>query len=102
MRVMKSGLRFNICNLETSHRLNTDVPDFTTRIEKTILPHLSYGSRFWADHLGATAYDTDILSEVRDFLDHRLLYWLEVLSLIKKVNMASGMLLSVLDWDQVR
>ncbi|KIM75554.1 hypothetical protein PILCRDRAFT_669545 [Piloderma croceum F 1598] len=100
MRVMKSGLRFNICNLETSDCRNTDIPDLTIRVEKTILPHLSYGSRFWAGHLGTTAYDTDILSEVREFFHHCLLYWLEVLSLIKKVNMASGMLLSALDWNQ--
>jgi hypothetical protein len=101
LRVMKSGLRFNIAGLETSHCQNADVPDLATRIKKTILPHLSYGCRFWADHLGATAYDTDILNEVKDFLHYRLLYWLEVLSLIKKVNMASRMLLSVLRWNQV-
>ena len=101
LRVMKSGLRFNIAGLETSHCRNVDVPDLATRIQKTIPPHLSYGCRFWADHLGATACDIDILNEVKDFLHHRLLYWLEVLSLIKKVNMASGMLLSVLRWNKV-
>ena len=100
-RVMKSELRFNICNLETSYCRNTDVPGLTAHVEMTILPHLSYASRFWSEHLGATVYDTDILSEVRDFLHHRLLYWLEILSLIKKVNMASGMLRSVLNWNQV-
>src|SRR6266550_9378058 len=102
LRVMKSGLRFNIAGLETSHCRNANVPDLAAHINKTILPHLSYGCRFWADHLGATAYDIDILNEVKDFLHHRLLYWLEVLSLIKKVNMASRMLLSVLHWNQVR
>jgi hypothetical protein len=101
MRVMKCGLQFNICNLETSHCRNTDVPDLTTRVNKTILPHLSYGCRFWAEHLAATPYDTDILSEVTDFFHHRLLYWLEVLSLIKKVNLASAVLISVLDWKHV-
>ena len=102
LRVMKSGLRFNIAGLETSHCRNADVPDLAMRIQKEIPPHLSYGCRFWADHLGVTAYDTDILNEVKDFLHYRLLYWLEVLSLIKKVNMASGMLLSVVRWNQVR
>jgi hypothetical protein len=101
MRVMKSGLRFNICNLETSHCRNADVPDLTAHIEKTILPHLSYGCRFWADHLSASSYDAKIIHELRDFFHNRLLYWLEVLSLVKKVNMASAMLLSVLDWNQV-
>jgi hypothetical protein len=101
LRVMRSGLRFNICGLETSHLRNTDVPDLTTRVENSILPHLSYGCRFWADHLRLTAYDTDILNELRNFLHHRFLYWLEVFSLIKKINAASGMLLSMLEWNQV-
>ena len=101
LRVMKSGLRFNIASLETSHCENDDVPDLTARIKKTILPDLSYGCRFWAAHLGATPFDPDILNEVKDFLHYRLLYWLEVLSLIQKVNIASGMLLSVLQWNQV-
>jgi len=101
LRVMKSGLRFNIGNLETSHCRNTDVPELHTRIKKMILPHLLYGCRFWADHLRSSAYSTDILNEVRDFFNHRFLYWLEVLSLVEKVNMASGMLYSVLDWNEV-
>ncbi|KAF8324818.1 hypothetical protein F5887DRAFT_1289993 [Amanita rubescens] len=79
LRVMKSGLRFNIAGLETSHCRNADVPDLAARIEKTIPPHLSYGCRFWADHLGATAYNTEILNGV---------------------NMASRMLLSVRQWNQ--
>src|ERR1700734_1059451 len=100
-RVMKRELRFNICSLETSHLRNTDVPDLTTRVENTILPRLSYGCRFWAGHLIATAYDATILYELQDFLHHRLLYWLEVLSLIKNINVASGMLLSLQEWNQV-
>jgi hypothetical protein len=88
MQVMKSGLLFNICSLETSHCQNSDVPDLTTHIEKTILPHLSYDYHFWAENLRASEYDTEILEELRDFFHHHLLYWLKVLSLLKKVNMA--------------
>jgi len=101
LRVMRSGLRFNICSLETSHLRNADVPHLTTRVENAILPHLSYGCRFWADHLSLITYDTEILEELRDFLHHRFLYWLEVFSFIKKINAASGMLLSMLEWNQV-
>lgn len=100
-RVMKKELRFNICGLETSHLKNTDVPDLNMRVANTILPHLSYGCRFWADHLKTTTYDSTILAEVRDFLLNRLLYWFEVLSLIKNINVASRMLLSMLEWNQV-
>ena len=73
-RVMKSGLRFNIAGLETSHCRNADVLDLAPRIQNTIPPYLSYGCRFGADHLGATAFDVGILNEVKDFLHYRLLY----------------------------
>jgi hypothetical protein len=101
LRAMKSGLRFNICGLETSHCRNTDVLDLTTRIENNILPHVSYGCSFWADHIVDTAYDIHILDELKDFFHHRFLYWLEVLSLIKGVNLAAKRLRSVMKWNEV-
>ena len=101
LRTMKFGLRFNICSLETSHLRNTDVPDLDTRVENIILPHLSYACLFWADHLRATAYDTGILNELLDFLHHRFLYWLEVLSLTNMTNVASRMLLLMSEWNEV-
>ncbi|KAN0102501.1 hypothetical protein V8E52_011886, partial [Russula decolorans] len=83
LRVIKEELRFNICQLETSHRRNKDVSDLVERAEKAISSHLSYSCRFWADHLRSTSFAFDINDEIRDFLHTRLLLWLEVLSLIK-------------------
>jgi hypothetical protein len=100
-RVMKRELRFNICSLKTSHLRNTVVPDLAERVANIILPHLSYSCRYWADHLKVTPYDTEILDELRDFLHHRLLYWLEVLSFTKYINIASSMLQVVPEWNQV-
>ena len=100
LRVMKFGLHFNICNLETSHLRNAEVADLAIRVEAAILPHLSYGCRFWADHLLTTGYDTTILDAVHNFLHDHFLYWLEVLSLIQKIDIALGMLESILEWDQ--
>jgi hypothetical protein len=39
--------------------------------------------------------------KIQDFLHTRLLFWLEVLSLIKEVNIASKVLLSIIEWTQV-
>jgi hypothetical protein len=55
LQVMMEELRFNICQLETSHQLNNEFSDLTERIKKAISSHLSYSCRFWADHLHATA-----------------------------------------------
>lgn len=100
-RVMEFGLQFNICGLENSHLQNADVSDMETRIAGAIHPHLSYACRYWADHLLATTYDIGILNELRNFLHSHFLYWLEVLSLIGNVNIASKMLMSILEWNQV-
>jgi len=100
LRVMK-GLCFNICQLETSHLRNNDVHDLVSRVERAIPTHLSYSCRFWADHLQATAFEPDILDEVKEFMHKRLLYWLEVLSLIKAVNIASQALSAIREWSRV-
>jgi hypothetical protein len=94
LQAMRTGLRFNICQLETSHILNVDVPDLASRIEKLIPTHLSYSCRFWSDHLQTAKIDVEAMESVKDFLYTGLLYWLEVLSLIKEVNIASQVLMS--------
>ena len=101
LRIMRLGLMFNICGLETSHIRNRDVPGLDTRVEKAITQHLSYACIFWADHLIVTGYDTEILNEIINFFHCQLLYWLECLSLMKRVHVASRMLHLFLDWNQV-
>ena len=101
LRIMMEELKFNICQLETSHRRNKDVSDLAERINEAISSHLSYSCRFWADHLRSTNFTFDMNVEIQDFLHTRLLLWLEVLSLIKEVNIASKALLSIIEWTQV-
>ena len=95
LQVMRTRLRFNICQLETSHIRNVDVPDLASRIEKLIPTHLSYPCRFWSDHLHTAKIDVEVVESVKDFLHTHLLHWLEVLSLIKEVNIASQVLMSI-------
>jgi len=98
LQVMQTELRFNICQLETSHVRNADVLDLTSRIKKFIPSHLSYSCRFWSDHLQTTTVDVDAVEAVKHFLHTHLLYWLEVLSLQKEVNIASQVLMSARKW----
>jgi hypothetical protein len=87
-RLMKDGLKFNICDLETSHLCNDDVQDLSSRIEKSVPPCLSYACRFGWQHLQDTHPEAssriELLKSIDDFLHVRLLYWLEVMSLIKE------------------
>ncbi|KZP04133.1 hypothetical protein FIBSPDRAFT_968406, partial [Athelia psychrophila] len=95
-RLMKSQLRFNICNLTNSHVLNKDVPDLPTRVQYFIPESLSYVCRFWMDHLGQNPTgDNDMQCLILEFFEHQFFYWLEVLSLLEQVPVAVKALIRV-------
>ncbi|THH21102.1 hypothetical protein EW146_g406 [Bondarzewia mesenterica] len=96
--VMKRGLQFNICHLESSYLFNRDVSDLVQRVRQCISVHLSYSCRFWANHLRATFFDSRLLGEIQDFLRVRFLFWLEALSLIRAVNLSWRALTCVTEW----
>ncbi|KAH7308261.1 hypothetical protein B0J17DRAFT_587680, partial [Rhizoctonia solani] len=50
LRVMQRKLRFNICNLENSHLLNSQVPNLKFRVDSYIGPVLKYACTHWIDH----------------------------------------------------
>jgi hypothetical protein len=100
-QIMKRELKFNICQLATSHILNDEIHDLDVRVKTFISPQLQYSCSFWGDHLNGTV-ETDanlqILQEgIQDFLDSKLLYWLECLSLMKRVKIANGSILSIVN-----
>lgn len=104
-KIMQQGLKFNICELKSSYRRNSEIEDKQSLIERCIPSHLAYACRFWADHLRGLSLmekrDTDIVNLLRDFLNFHLLYWLEVLSLLSRSNIASKSLLAAAEWLEV-
>ncbi|KAJ7208649.1 WD40-repeat-containing domain protein, partial [Mycena pura] len=91
LEVLRKQLKFNICGLESSYVLNSELEDLNTRIQQFISPELSYASQFWTTHLDnvEVAEDTDpLLVAVNNCFPGHFLYWLEVLSLLGHVNIA--------------
>ncbi|KAK7676740.1 hypothetical protein QCA50_020316 [Cerrena zonata] len=85
--IMSTQLRFNICNFETSGRLNRDYPDLKERIDKHISPQLRYASMYWWHHLkGTRTWQEDVGSALQSFSEEKLLFWLEVVSLVGNVR----------------
>jgi len=100
--VMQSGLQFNICQLSTSYLPNSKIPDLDERIKACISPELSYSCRFWTDHLQHTQFDLALAKAICAFFNHEeLLFWLEVLSLLKRINSCASGLSSVIQWAMV-
>lgn len=101
LRLMRAGLRFNLCGLETSYLSNKDVTGLSHRIKTAIPAHLAYACRFWADHLQAASRSDQLVAELENFVVNHWLYWLEALSLIDSVAIASPALLKTARWVKV-
>ncbi|KAG9089498.1 hypothetical protein FS749_001281 [Ceratobasidium sp. UAMH 11750] len=93
LEVMADNLEFNICGLETSDRLNCDVPNFDECVQCVVRPYLSYSCLYWSSHVAEA--ESDVLNHsIRSFLfGPTLMYWLEVLSLLGKLGAAPTCLL---------
>ena len=91
----KEGLKFNILGLETSDQLNSDVPNLEKLIITRIPSYLLYSCHFWIDHLRSVSdagIIRDVLPDLRKFLHHNLLFWLEVRSLTGTVDSVPGIM----------
>src|SRR5258708_4225881 len=80
-RIMKTHLRFNICDLPSSFLLDSKVPDLNSRIRTNIGDSLRYSCLHWAQHLAQTSSD-DGRTEIRDFLQLKVLFWIEAMNLL--------------------
>ncbi|PVF93275.1 hypothetical protein CPB86DRAFT_838115 [Serendipita vermifera] len=103
--VMKSDLKFNICGLESSFLLNSQIDDLQDRISRSISKQLQYSSVHWPDHVvnsGEASQDQQVPEAIiQAFKGPHPFYWMEVLSALREVpNTISG-LQDVKDWLQV-
>ena len=98
LNLLLDELRFNICGLESSYLANKDVGDLETRISKHLPPALSYAGRFWDDHMEHLDFETDLFEKLQTFFETKFLFWLEALSLLSDVRLASPALSSLSIW----
>jgi hypothetical protein len=98
--IMKSDLRFNICNLPSSFLLDSEVPDLSRLVEESISNVLTYCCRYWAQHLArAASHDRDSLRTcIRDFLRLRVLFWIEAMNLLGLPAQCTPMLQRAREW----
>ncbi|KDN44347.1 hypothetical protein RSAG8_05611, partial [Rhizoctonia solani AG-8 WAC10335] len=83
LEIMKTQLRFNICQIESSFIVDDEILDLEKRVEQSISQELFYSSRFWVDHLSQAGDSSPPAEMVHEFLSQRLLFWMEVLNLKK-------------------
>ena len=96
--LMVEKLKFNICHLESSYLPNSKVPDLQSRIDRYIPLALNYACRFWDDHLELITFEHGVFIKLRSVFEEKFLYWLEALSLIGNLGLATPALSSLTGW----
>ncbi|KAG9074191.1 hypothetical protein FRC06_010870, partial [Ceratobasidium sp. 370] len=92
LKTMIAQLKFNICEIETSYVRNKDMPGLEKSVERAIKNGLRYSCEYWTNHLVQAEKEAsispggDLLSQILD--GPRIMYWVETLSLIGKLDTA--------------
>jgi len=96
--MVSSELHFNMCNLESSNIKNVDIP---TTVKSATSPLVSYSSTFWEYHLVQTPCDETSMEAVKFVLYEKLLFWIEVMSILGKTHEVSAILRRALEWPEL-
>ena len=99
---MKENLRFNLCDIPSSLDFNKNIKDLPDRVEKSIQRPLRYACIYSAHHLAETEYSDEMAKVLQEFLETRFTFWLEVLSVLGRVDEAGPALLRGIQWIGVR
>ncbi|KAF5366464.1 hypothetical protein D9757_013587 [Collybiopsis confluens] len=87
LKVMMNELKFNICNLETSSLRNSEILNLSERIEQQISPQLQYSVKWWGYHVEQGNGLEEMGTGIQNFKSgSHLIYWMECMSLLKKVT----------------
>ncbi|QRV93075.1 WD40 repeat protein [Ceratobasidium sp. AG-Ba] len=98
---IKAAPDFNICGLKSSYLLDKDVPDLDSRVKDRISDKLFYACCYWGDHLLLAIRSHELTGKLFEFLSERLLLWIEVMNLKKRVQQCANVLHNTLEWYSV-
>jgi hypothetical protein len=101
LQCMMTHLQRDICELQDFSKLNSEVSDLGDRLQEHVPPELKYACIHWAYHLSqASPMANRLLVQLRQFCLEKLLYWLEVLSLLGSLNIAIPAIKMAIQWCQ--
>ncbi|CAE6434144.1 unnamed protein product [Rhizoctonia solani] len=99
-RIERNNPQFNICNLESSYVFDEDVPFLSEKVKQMIPLDLLYACQYWPAHLTGGGKSNEQMEALHNFLSKRLLLWIEVLNLTKRIEKTITLMEMALSWMQ--
>jgi hypothetical protein len=94
--------QFNICGLESSFVLDSQIAGLEGRVTQAITTEVFYAARYWAAHYHSATGSSGLFNELEEFLSVRLLLWMEVMTLKRCTDFIPEALRLAKKWDMVR
>jgi hypothetical protein len=102
LRVMNQQLRQNICQIEDPSLLNLQVDDLPHRRDIKVSDELRYACLHWVEHITrAQLFVYAIFDQLKAFCEEHILHWIEMLSLLGRMDSAAEALLQAMQWSKV-
>jgi serine/threonine protein kinase len=103
LRVMNEQLRQDICDIRDPGKLNSEITDLSQRLDANVSEELRYACVHWAEHLTSIRATTEeLLEQVQLFCQWKILFWIELMSLLGCFWSSIRMLASTKAWYSVR
>jgi hypothetical protein len=103
LRLMEKSLKRNVCEIP-AYAMNTDIEDLHDRRKEFVGDALEYVCRFWAHHVSLASKTGQgiglMLELLKDFFEHRFLFWIEILSISEDLGIATHSIRDVQEWLQ--
>ncbi|KAG6328967.1 hypothetical protein ID866_10121 [Astraeus odoratus] len=101
LAILDEGLCFNICKLENSYLLYSEVVGLQEKVKENIPDHLAYSCQFWARHLREAGFDVALAMQVKSMGgSEKILFWMEACSFLKELGNVAADLASAAEWLQ--
>ncbi|OBZ65626.1 Vegetative incompatibility protein HET-E-1 [Grifola frondosa] len=95
-------LRRNMCRLSNPLLHKDEIPDLSTRVQQFIPEHVQYTCLHWAFHVCDSEWASpdvdDLVNLVQTFYTKKLLFWMETLSFMGRLDVGVTALLNIRDW----
>jgi hypothetical protein len=89
LATLNEQLRYDICGVTIPSAptpLNNDIADLKERLRKRTTSGLRYAAIYGLDHIAPISTNSKVMSRLQVFFQKRLLYWMELMSLLGKVS----------------
>ncbi|KAF7292651.1 WD40 repeat protein [Mycena indigotica] len=100
LRVLNAQLGFNMAGLESSYAMNAEIDGLAERVSTVISAETRYAAVWFAHHLRDALPDAELMTLLDTFFTQNALFWLESLSLLGHIPVASGALAVTLHYLQ--